>query len=79
MLLLHNPDKYDSCPIGMAKTTRRVTLALTGGQVKEFLRMAQALGQTPDKFATDAVLEYRQTLKDNPYRIDIIRREASRC
>jgi hypothetical protein len=62
----------------MAKTKTSVDLLLTKTEKAKVMRMAKKVGQTPDRFATEAVLEFRQTLLDNPDRIGIIRRESEK-
>ena len=63
----------------MAKTTRTsVKLALEENDKAEFLGMAKTLGQNLDNFTTEAVLEYMQTLNDNPDRFNQMLREGKR-
>ena|GEM_PF-5116734 len=56
----------------------KIILKLEEHETAEFVGMAQLLGQSPEKFATDAVLEYMQTLNDNPDRFTSARRQAKR-
>lgn len=61
----------------MEETIRTsVTLTLTESEKAEFTGMAETVGQSPDKFASDAVLEYMQTLNDNPDRILLLQKGA---